>query len=270
MPDPAWLRATPTAYARGHLARLRARYDDPFGLAVRRMAPVAWLGVPPSAILGQTASVTRANANTTRTSRSQRFHEVGYAQSPAGLRDGPAPNPDPAAKYNRWGELAASPLVVQLLGRPATMVPDGWASALDDQAAVGLASLLKDLASITRKLPPALRPSSPSTRWAVFCAYSAFSRGASGAWSRLAPAADVLAAVDEGARVEALVRWIATSDHPAAKVVGKEGVARMVLRSLWKIASGEALERALGGDAAWYGVRDVDAEAALTRRALGV
>lgn len=270
MPSPAWLRAVPDAYARGHLRRLRARYDDPFGLAVRRMTPVAWPGVPPSVILGQTASTRRADENTTRTSRSQRFHEVGYAQTPAGLRDGPAPNADPAAEYNRWGELASSDLVVSLLGRPATMVPDGWRESMDDQAAVGLASLLKDLARITRKLPPALRPSSPSTPWAIFCAFAAFSRGASGAWSRLEPAADVLAAVDEGARIGALVHWIATSDHPAAKVAGKAGVARMTLRTLWKMRSGEALERALGGEVAWYGTHDGSDEEALTRRALGV
>jgi len=269
-----WTKATPDAYGAAKVERLRARHDGPLGAAVQKFAASAWHGVPASAILGQTASVHDPSSNTTDTATRQTFHEVGAFQTPAGLRSGPAPNPKRDAPYNRWGALAGSELVVSLLDRPATMTPDGWRAALDDQAAVGLASLRRDLARITRKLrkaDPRLVPADEGSLYAVFLAFCAFSRGASGAWRRLKPALVACADVPEAVRVPALVHWIATSHDPAAKVAGKAGVARMVLRTLWKLRSGEALERDLGGASlAWYGDHDAGDEAALTRRALGV
>jgi hypothetical protein len=65
------------------------------------------------------------------------------------------------------------------------------------------------------------------------------------------------------------VRWCALSDDPAAKVTGKAGVSRAVLRTLWKLRSGRALEEAVGGPSlSWYGASlDATVEETLTLRA---
>jgi hypothetical protein len=124
---------------------LLSRKSGPIGEITDRMVNIAFPGVPVDVFHGFTALAVNHGENTTDAT-SNSFHEVGLYQIEAGLRSGPAPNPDPRAPYNSWGELHDSRLIVRMLGRPATMEPNAWRSALEDQIAVGIANLSWTLA----------------------------------------------------------------------------------------------------------------------------
>lgn len=259
----------PAAYAREKRRMLVRRWEGPAGDALRRMVPRAWPGVPPLAMLGFTAFSTSPRENTTTAVPDQQFHEVGLFQVEAGLRDGPAPNPDPRAEYNAWGALHDDPLVRELLGdRDATMRPGAWADAIDDQVAVGLANLRRHLDAFSRAVPE-LAPRDLASVWAVATAFTTFSRGRGQSERVMATLAAKIAGISEATRwtvwaetlaIEALkgVRGIDTRE-------GRKGAAYGWARTHQKLTSGRIVAQSLGDQAAldWYGP-DLAPETALT------
>lgn len=255
---PAHNDQTPDAFAAGYAAPMRARWSAPIGLAIRRFTPVVFPGAPPEATLGFTTeagTVNPAGDDTATDGSHNSFHEIGYFQTEAGPASGPAPNPDPAAPYNNWGRLAASPLVVRLLGRPATMAEGAWAGAPDDQAAVGMASLLGHARAVAARLPAALAPASDGSLWTAVLAYMGFGAGDGGASATLNRYAARLAAVDEPARWGALIAAV-LDDARARGPLGAAGVhgnpAYDALRVWEKLATGRMLAGATGGDVGWF------------------
>lgn len=273
MSSRTWRSGLPAAYAAEKLPALLKRWAEPheLGRALRRMAPQAWPGVTPFVFLGFTGFSTSATENTTAAVANQRFHEVGYFQTEAGLREGPAPNPKPLAEYNAWGKLAGSVLVVDLLGRGATMEPDGWKRAIADQTAVGLANLRRHLANARGQLPEAVEPKSESSTWAVLIAFTAFSRGSGQLAKVLAPYTAKLASIPEEAR------WGAWENMVAADIVkktpgigskpGKGGAAYAIIRSRQKHDGGRLAAARVGTDAdrAWFYESDAGRDEVLAR-----
>lgn len=272
MSDRSYTSGLPAKYAEEKLSRLTRRWGAEFGEHLRAMTPVAWPGVPPTFFLGFTGFA-RGTENTTDGVPAQRFHEVGYFQVEAGLRDGAAPNPDPTAEYNAWGRLHASDLVVQLLGHPATMSPNGWREDIAAQCAVGLANLKRHLGNARSKLPVSLHPVDPASTWAGLLAFTAFSRGAGQLAKVIAPYAAALAKVDEHARWDAWQRLVVADIN--AKVdnigtrAGKSGTAYALIRSRQKHDCGRLAASTVGEPVDWYLTRDDAIDDTLTRRAYG-
>lgn len=262
----------PAVYAEEKRARLVKRWGGEFGEHIRAMAPLAWPGVPPTAFLGFTGFANRAE-NTTDGVAAQKFHEVGYFQIEAGLRDGPAPNPDPSAEYNAWGRLHDSDIVVRLLGRPATMKPNAWREAVADQVAVGLANLQRHLGNARSKLPITLHPADPASTWAVLLAFTAFSRGAGQLAKVLTPYANTLAVVPEAQRWDAWQRLVVADINAGVRGIGakagRSGAAYAIIRSRQKHSCGEHAARALSLPVEWYLTRDDAVDDTLARCAYG-
>lgn len=273
MSSRTWRSGLPAAYAAEKLPSLTKRWADPheLGRSLRSMVPQAWPGVTPFVFLGFTGFSTSASENTTEAVEAQRFHEVGYFQTEAGLRDGPAPNRNPLAEYNAWGKLAGSALVVDLLGRGATMEPDGWKRAIADQTAVGLANLRRHLANARAKLPADLAPKSESSVWAVLIAITAFSRGSGQLSKVLSPYASKLASIPEEARWGAWETMVATDILKGADGIGakpgKSGAAYAIIRSRQKHDGGELAAARLGTDIdrGWFYTSDPGRDDALAR-----
>lgn len=249
MGDRSWRTGAPKAYAREKLPRLLERWNRTLGAELRRQVPIAWPGVPATVFLGFTGFASR-DENTgeaTDPARRPSFDELGYFQTE---RTRPFTR-DPEAKYNAWVRLHDSDLVVRLLGRPATMEPNGWRgeSGVPDQVAVGLANLLRHLGNARRELPPALDPVDPASTWAVLCAFTAFSRGAGGMWSRMAPYADQLAAVPEHERWRA---WELLVANDANAATDREGPAYGIIRTRQKHDAGRLAAWTLGQEIAWF------------------
>lgn len=259
MSSASHLQALPDTFAQGYASTMRERWIEPVGVAIRRMTPIAMPGAPPEAILGfttESGSGPNAASDDTATDGSHNsFHEIGYFQTEAGLATGPAPNPDPAATYNAWGALAASPLVVRLLGRPATMVDGAWATAVDDQAAVGLANLVRHANATARNLPLALRPSGLGTLWNMVLAFMGFGAGDGGAAQTINRYASRIAVVPESARWGALIEAV-IADAESGPLPGRPGrhgnPAFDVLRVWDKLATGRLLATSTGGNVGWF------------------
>lgn len=244
--------ALPSHHAAEYAAKGARYWSGPIGDAVRRYASAIVPGMPFPLLV---AFITPANLtdNTTEGSsvagRSVAFHEIGLFQVPAGPRDGPAPNPNPRASNNAWGELATSALVVSALGRPATTAAGAWRTAPDDQIAVGLANLRGDYASVRSHLEPALQPSSQDTQWGAWLTMMAFSAGGGGAASVVQRYAAQLAAVDEATRATELVRLMANEIACGLAMGGTAGrhsnPAHSVVRTWQKFA----LARRIAADA---------------------
>jgi len=277
----------PSHYAASKLSSLTARWRGALGDELRRLAPRAWPGVPVSAFMGFTSIGSRDEDTAPRANRV--FHEVGYFQTPAGPADGPAPNPNPDAPYNAWGKIASGSTAAELLGRPVVMTPDGWkgARAVPDQVAVGLLDLRRELESFSRLARTAgagvVAPRQSASVYAVACAFSAFSAGASGAarnLARLGSSGWQSAGRDEASAwdwiVEEIARRWRAGTIPLENPGSHRNPAYTVLRTTQKLAAGAKLAESLGltDELAWYprvarGAL-LDAERALTAAAYGV
>lgn len=121
------------------------------------------------------------NEDTVRTDPDIEFHELGYFGVEAGPRRLPVPNSD-TSKQNTWFRFHNHPKVIELLGRPACMSPENcWEErngGLRDQIAVGLVGMrYGQYEGLNSRLRPEIRPSSPSTFWAVVTTFMAWSTG---------------------------------------------------------------------------------------------
>lgn len=257
---------TAAQYGHGHLSTLEARWKDGLGDTLRAMAPGIWPGVPYEAWLGFTSisygmrprpGPNNATENTTDGVPGQRGHEVGFFQTPAGMVPGPAPNPDPDAPWNTWGRLHDHIWVTrkEALGRPATMVPDGWKTSLPDQVAVGLADLRAGSRGVSLCLGPSgvapehtLVSGDPSpTTWAVALGFLAFSEGGGSACHWIKPYAARLALVPEARRWSALGGMI-DADFRA----GVHSAPGSKYKTAWtKFESAKQLAHEVGRGAAW-------------------
>lgn len=246
---------SPIAAGNANRARLLRFADQELGRSFRAFAPTIWPGPPWQAFLG---FITTANLtdNTTTGDSSQRFHEIGVGQVPAGPREGPAPNPDPNAPDNAWTRLAGTPSVVAALGRPATTVPDAWKTAPRDQAAMTIASLRNDYASVVRSLRPELRPTRDDTPYAVALAFMSFSAGGAGAanhWNRFAAQ---LAPVPEAQRWTALLQLLANGIRNGSIQPGAGGSHSnpfySAMRTWQKMESAKQVAQGTGGNADFF------------------
>lgn len=250
---------SPTQYGQEYNGPLRERWNSPFGLAVRRMSPIVWPGVPPEAFMGFTSIAGTFNPGTTNTADPpvlNDFAEIGYFQTEAGPRGGPAPNPDPSTAHNHWGALHADPMVVRLLGRSASMTPDAWKILPDDQAAVGLVNLRQYTDHLAALLPANIRPSRYDTMWAVAMAFTGFSAGVNAAKGLFLRYATRLAPIAEAKRWQYLL-WMLAVDlqngfHPSGGAGRHGNVAYDALRTMQKFESGRQLAVSVGGNAAWF------------------
>lgn len=249
----------PEAYAREKRRMLEKRWEGPAGDALRRMVPRAWPGVPALVFLGFTGFSTSPRENTTTARPDQEFHEVGLFQVEAGLRDGPAPNPDPRAEYNAWGALHDDPLVRELLGgRDATMRPGAWADAIDDQVAVGLANLLRHGAAFARAVPE-LAPRDAGSLWAVATAFTTFSRGRGQSERVMATLAAKIAGISEAARWTVWAETLCLEALKGADGIdtrpGRKGAGYGWARTHQKLTCGRIVAQSVGDQAAldWYG-----------------
>jgi hypothetical protein len=252
---------------------LRRRLKGELGAILAEMAPRVWPGVPPAVFVGFTAFTVSRTENTTDARADQSFHEVGWFQTEAGPRGGPAPNPDPGADNNSWTRLAVDRDVVALLGRPATCRPGAWRDAPRDQVAVGLVNLRRRLGGLSTRLPE-VAPRDFGSLWAVALAFTMFSRGAGQAVKVLRALAPKMVDVPETDRWQTWAETVAVQAAKGLDVVdtreGRKGAAYGWVRTEQKLQSGRLLAEQTDDRAAleWYG-RQIAPEtaSALTRLA---
>jgi hypothetical protein len=256
MASRTWDKALPIKYAESKQRYLDKRWDGELGEALRDMVQKVWPGVPETVFLGFTAFSTSASENTTEAVENQRFHEIGYFQTEAGLRDKPAPDPNSDGEYNNWGRLHDTDLVVQLLGRKACMGHDEWKRAIKDQTAVGLVNLRRKLDSHVQRLPENLRPKDMSSTWAVLLSFTVFSRGGGQTLRCLSPYAEKLGTFPENERWDAWESMIASSIIKGADSTGnkdgKSGAPWAIMRTRQKYDSGLLFAQRKGLPTDWY------------------
>lgn len=264
----------PSAYGASHASTLVSRWNGPLGQYARQFTSSVFGGMPPEAIVG----FTMIGGQTEDTcSVGNSFHEMGWFQTEGGPCSGPGPNPDPYAANNNWGRSASSPLVVSMLGRPATMEPGGWQQAPADQVAVGLASLQAHAAGVAAQIPADIRPGDPGSTWTAFLAFTGFSAGDGGAARTINRYASSLSGVAESGRVAALIDAVlrdAQNGTLPGPTSGDHGnPAYDVLRTLQKFGAGRTLAQQTGGDTGWFdlgfGSGTADAEQGITDAAYG-
>lgn len=267
------MNVLPVEYGREHLPAMRNRWNGELGQAVREFGNVIWPNTPLPALIGFSANSTGARENTTRgtsaVNLAQSFHEIGFYQVPAGPRAGPAPNPDPNTHDNAWGKIALgripvlSALVTQVLGHPATMEPEGWQTAIRDQAAVGLANYRMDGENCRRLIGEGLSGAMGSMQFFTV-SVMAFGVGAQGAANIINRYASDLPRNDESfifGLAAAIVR-----DHQNAN----DAHAKRVVRALQRLESSKQLAQSLGQDLAWYGPSFPELEQQITDVSNGV
>lgn len=272
----SWQTALPKNYAEEKQKMLRKRYGGKAGEALRAFVPKVWPGVPDSVFLGFTAFSMSMSENTTEAVSNQRFHEIGLFQVEAGLRDKPAPDPDPSGEYNNWGRLHDNSLVVELLGREAKMGHDEWKTAPEDQVAVGLVNLRKKLDSLNSKLPETVRAKDLTSTWAVLLAFTAFSRGGGQTLRCLRPYAEKLADFPENERWATFEHMVAYDIMKSVDSIGNEdgrgGAPWAIMRSRQKFDSGKLFAAENGQDTNWYGSigTDRDRDLVIVKKAYNV
>lgn len=252
----SYVGGKPRTYAREKLGMLQRRKAGEIGEITARLVAIAWPGVPPEAFHGFTAFSTSPTENTTEATGNA-FHEVGLYQVEAGLRGGPAPNPDPRAEYNAWGALHDSELVRRMLGRAATMEHNAWKRALADQIAVGLANLKRHGDGINRALSGlGIGARDPASNWAVMTAFTAFSRGGAQARRVFGHFARELASVPEHGRWLRLRELVVDACRQQRGGIGaqpgRSGAAYALVRTEQKFESGYLLAVRTGGNAGWF------------------
>lgn len=254
--------ATPTAYAAAKLATLRRRWDGPIGEAVRAFGPRVWPGVPPTALLGLTASAVGPT---------EAIGNLATSGSAVGVFGVEGPN---------VRALATDPDVVRLLGRPARaeITADGYLSDIKGQVATGLVNYARALGAVLDRIPHAVwaGDDAGSSSLLLRIAASAYSAGPGITAAVLNHYAAELARAELPDRWPLLAQLVARETAPRIagyEVDGRYHVAFLVVRSEQRLESGAALERATSGSReAWFALwssRAPDTVAELVRRAYG-
>lgn len=215
--------------------------------------------VYPEIIVAFTAPARKDDNTATAPRATIAFAEIGYYQITAGSADrdaagvahGPWPKRTPSKQPNDWLQLHDDPRVVKALGRSATMVSSAWANAIDDQHAVGLASLEDYGKQASAKLPGWLAPSALHTPWGVWLTFMAFSAGAGGAIEAVRPFGGDLAQIDEKyrptAHIHLAVRSILSGTWRREGSAGRHSnPAHRLLRTWQKFAFAEELSKRVG------------------------
>lgn len=254
---------TPSGYAAGKINTLLGWWSGALGTSIKRLAPLAWPGVPPEAFGGfVTNGAQRANtAMAPPYGVSNPFAELGWWGTEGGPRStppnaGPYPHPT-STSDNSWLALHADPLVKTLLGgRQATMVSGAWKEAIDDQTAIGLANLLRHRAGCNAAMPAACRSTDLASVWSVAVGFAAWSAGNAGMARWVARYQAALAAVPEARRFDA---WIAAvvADARAGRIHGTghaNNPAHTAVRTAQKLYAGRLLAERTGGNVAWFPV----------------
>lgn len=225
--------ATPTEYAQGKLATMRARASGELGALCERWVPEAFGPCPWELAIGASAMATGQTELVPGPLR-----EIGFFNTPTGT----------------WRTLRTDPLVRALLGRDA-IDPEGdaWERAVADQTAIGLADLLRGQRAFADALP-ALAPATPGSAWGWYVALSSWSAGAGGTASHLRPYAQRLASVPGsqrvGAYVSALLADVLAGAFADAADRAHSNAAYSALRTLQKLECARQLARSLAPSAA--------------------
>lgn len=214
------------------------RYNGLVGQSVRQFGSLFFPGIPITALVGLTANGSQRE-NTTESLPTQSFHEIGNYQTPAGPRNGPAPNPDPRAHDNAWGRLASDPTVVRALGnRPAIMIPDGWKEQVADQVAVGLADYRANAVGVVRALDRSLRPANEQSQWFFVLGILGYVAGQTGAVNSIRPYQAQLADLPDQAKFGGLIQAVIDDPIP---VEMKSARAHRIVRSWQRLLCGKML-----------------------------
>jgi hypothetical protein len=285
----------PSAWARDKRDKA-ARYVSELSPIIARSVAAMCPGVPVAAVIGACCNGGR-NENTTAwrsCSDAERAEAVRVGKKPLGG--------DPLAGYGNvngrdlhelgplgaeagrvpglvavdgtpWASFARSEGVKRALGREG-VTGAAWHGAVDDQVAIGVASIVEHGRDVFKRLDARIRPDLGAdglpvawTLWAWMVALSSWSAGNGGMASHLARYVDALAAVPEAQRWATFVRCASTYDGEGTK---HRRPAYTALRSEQK-RSAAVLAATIANDAssiAWLRVDVDDATiAALVRSA---
>jgi hypothetical protein len=241
---------TPDKWAREKLNRGLAIWKGESGRALEQFVPrVYGATVPPVAFVGFMMNALRTE-NTTEWALKQSFHEMGHFGVEGGMRDKPAPDPNPRGEYNNWGRLANDSRVVSLLGRGATMRHNAWKTAPRDQVAVGLVNVLDKGKSAFGEGAELTRPVDTGSLYYVAVAFMSWSAGGSRTRNRLGAWEAKIAAVPEGERWAELCRVVA--QEKPGKAGSHGNAAYSVLRTLQKLAGGRLVAERVGQPTTWW------------------
>jgi hypothetical protein len=225
------------------------------------MAAKIFPGADACAFMGFCANGESLAANTTESVPKQEFHEMGIFGTEGGLRDKPAPDPNPKGRYCSWAALADDVDVRALLGgKSATMVPNAWKHEADDQCAVGLVNIRRHARSVFAALDPRIGPASDGSLWFTAVGFMAWSAGGPGATSHIKPHVEALAAVPENQRWGALMVEISKT-HPHG--FRHLNAAYSIARTAQKLEAGRMLQEDIGPVCnAWFDERLINADRA--------
>lgn len=246
----------PRTYATEKLGILTQRLNDPvIGPATKDFAVKVFPNVDAEVFHGFT-SFTLSNDEDTFPKANSKFHEIGLYQTEAGTDPHRAPAEEHHLESNNWALLHRHEAVIELLGKPATMINGEWKTALKDQIAVGLVNLRFEHA---KRLKSALGhdfSSDPSSHWFILCVFTAFSRGQGGAKKLIAPHWDTLKNLAENDRWPALRRLVAADIDQgltgSTNAEVKTRPAYAIIRTEQKFEAGRLLAQSSRGNADWF------------------
>lgn len=256
--------ALPAGYAAEKLSMLRHRWEGEMGEAVREYGPRIWAGVPPTALVGLSAS---------STGPTEVIGNLSTSGSSIGLYGVEGPN---------LRRLCESEQTVAMLGRPARAALDraGYLSDIPGQVVTGLENYLAHLRGVLERIPANLwqdGDDAAASSFLVRVAAAAYSAGNGIVSALLNHYAAELRRVPLNERWHELGRLInaETGSSVAGYAInGRYKLAFIVVRAEQRLESGLALERAVNGGAraAWFAPwteSDPALTEALTRRAYG-
>lgn len=153
---------TPRVFVEQHRLRMQMRWGDRRLKSYLTEAGSTFLsGIPLPALMAMTVYA----AGPSEDRIEDGIHHIGYFGVPAGVASGPAPNPQANSPDNVWGQLATDPQVFRELGqRTATMAPNGYQSAVQDQVVIGLANAYRHVVALQSVLPTDMR-AVPGSQW---------------------------------------------------------------------------------------------------------
>ncbi len=256
--------AIPSAYAAQKRAMLVTRWTGAMGAAVRQYGPSIWPGVPPTALVGLSASAVGPT---------EVIGNLSTAGSSIGLYGVEGPN---------LRRLCTSEQTVAILGRPARTALDaqGYLSDIPGQVVTGLENYAEHLRGVLNRIPSSLWQDddhAASSSFLLRVAAASYSAGNGIVTALLNHYAAPLQRVPLAQRWHELGRLInaeTASSVAGYAIDGRYKLAFIIIRAEQRLESGLALERAVnaGARAAWFdswSTSDPALTEALTRRAYG-